>query len=72
MPNLITDRELLQDCLKAFEAIPVAAKAKKVLRDFGRKDEAWTGNRSHVLARYMTETIRLHLEDNNGRLSTNK
>ena len=63
MPNLITDRELLQDCLKAFEAIPVAAKSRKVLKDFGRKDEAWAGNRSHVLARYMAETIRAHLEE---------
>jgi hypothetical protein len=64
MANLITDRELLQDCLDAFEAIPVAARARKVLKKFGRKDEAWAGNRSHVLARYMAETIKLHLEQN--------
>ena len=61
MPNLISDRELLQDCLTAFEAIPVAAKSRSVLKKFGRKDEAWAGNRSHVLARYMAETIRDHL-----------
>ena len=62
MANLITDRELLKDCLDAFEAIPVAAKSRKVLKKLGRKDEAWAGNRSHVLARYMADTIRIHLE----------
>lgn len=61
MSNLITDRELLQDCLKAFKAIPVAAASRKVLK--GRKDEAWTGNCSHVLARYMAETIEAHLAE---------
>jgi hypothetical protein len=63
MPNLITDRELLQDCLDAFEAIPVAANARKILKKFEQKTAAYGGNRSHVLARYMAETIRLHLSE---------
>lgn len=61
MPNLITDRELLQDCLDAFEAVPVADKSRKVLKKFGQQSGAYAGNRSHLLANYMAKIIREHL-----------
>ena len=61
MANLISDRELLQDCADAFDAMPIAAASRKLLKKWGQKTEAYAGNRSHVLARYMAELIREHL-----------
>lgn len=61
MTNLITDRQLLQDCADAFDALPIAANSRKMLKRWN----VFAGNgnrRSHVLARYMAETIRLHLD----------
>ena len=66
VPNMITDRELLQDCLEAFDAMPVAAKSRKVLKKFGQEAQPYAGNRSHVLAAYMAAIIRRHLEDTRG------
>jgi hypothetical protein len=61
MANLITDRELLEECLTAFEAIPVAANSRKVLKKWGKVTAAYSGNRSHVLAGYMAQLIRDHI-----------
>lgn len=33
----MTDKELLQECLDAFEAIPVAHHARKMLKKIGEK-----------------------------------
>jgi hypothetical protein len=58
---MLTDRELLQDCLEAFDAIPVAAKARKMLKKIGQVPGAYAGNGSHILAAKMAESIRRHL-----------
>lgn len=58
-----TDKELLELCKKAFDAIPIAAKARRVLvEEFEGDAPAYSGNRSHVLARAMAEIISKHLE----------
>ncbi len=54
----MTDKELLEECLEAFEAIPIAAKARKVLKKIGQKPGAYAGNRSHILARHYADLIR--------------
>jgi hypothetical protein len=56
------DRELLENCLKAFDALKVdAAACRKVLARFGRKVEAYAGSGQYVLARHMADAIREHL-----------
>ena len=58
----MTDRELLVRCREAFEAIPVAAKARKLLIVVQGEDApAYAGNRSHVLARVMVDRINKQL-----------
>ena len=54
----MTDRDLLRMCLEAFEAIPVAAKARKMLKTLDRKPGAYAGNGSHILCREMAEIVR--------------
>ena len=54
----MTDREYLKMCLEAFEAIPVAAKARKMLKVLDRKPGAYAGNGSHILCREMADIIR--------------
>jgi hypothetical protein len=58
----MTDSELLAICQLAFEATPVADKAKKVLKKLGHESAPYAGNRSHVLARVMAEMIEKHLK----------
>lgn len=56
----MTDNELLDLCLAAFEAMPVADRAKKVLKTIGHTSAPYAGNRSHILARVMVEMIVEH------------
>lgn len=55
------DRDMLEQCLLAFAAIPVAAKARRQLKTMGVVAEAYAGNRSHVLATEMVKRLRAHL-----------
>lgn len=57
----ITDKELLQECLEAFRAIPIAADARKVLKKIGQAPGAWAGNGSHILAKHYANVIERHL-----------
>jgi hypothetical protein len=57
-----TDKELLAMCQAAFEAIPVAAKARKALKKLGCKPAAYAGNGSHILAETMAKMIDEHLQ----------
>jgi hypothetical protein len=57
-----TDREMLDECLRAFEAIPVSAKARKVLKAMGKTPGAYAGNGSHILAHQMVLRLREHLK----------
>ena len=59
----MTDRELLRKCLDAFEAIPVAAKARKLLKALDAKPAAYAGNGSHILCSTMAKIIAVHLGD---------
>ncbi len=58
----MTDKELLAMCWAAFEAIPVAHKARKVLRQLDRQPVAYAGNGSHILAGEMAKMIDEHLK----------
>jgi hypothetical protein len=55
------DRDILKQCLEAFEAIPVAASSRKMLKRLGVEPGAYAGNGSHLLARQMAKEIRRHL-----------
>ena len=57
----MTDRELLEDCLTAFVALPVAPASKRVLKRWGITHKPFAGSGSHLLARYMEKKIREHL-----------
>lgn len=58
----MTDKEMLAVCQVAFEAIPVAGKARKMLRKMEREPAAYAGNGSHSLAQTMAEMINEHLK----------
>jgi hypothetical protein len=58
----MTDKELLAMCQAAFEAIPVASQARKVLRKLDRIPEAYAGNGSHILSATMAKMIDDHLQ----------
>lgn len=58
----MTDKELLAACQLAFEAIPVAPKARQMLRKMDRQPVAYAGNGSHILAQTMAEMINEHLQ----------
>lgn len=58
----MTDKELLVICHKAFEAMPVAAKARKVLKALGSQPKAYAGNGSDILAKTMRDKIDEHLK----------
>jgi hypothetical protein len=62
MEMMMTDKELLAMCQAAFEAIPVAAKARKVLKKLDRTPGAYAGNGSHILATQMAAMINEHLQ----------
>ena len=58
----MTDRELLVMCIDAFNAIPVAARSRKLLVAIQGEDASpYAGNRSHVLAGVMKDKIEAHL-----------
>jgi hypothetical protein len=57
----MTDKELLEQCVAAFEAVPVARHADKVLRKLGFKWDGSATNRSRFLAGSMAKRIRSHL-----------
>ncbi len=57
----MTDKELLALCQEAFGAIPVAARARKVLKKLDRAPVAYAGNGSHILASEMAHLIDEHL-----------
>jgi hypothetical protein len=40
----MTDKELLSICMTAFEAMPIAAKSRKVLKKLDREPAAYAGN----------------------------
>ena len=46
----MSDLELLEECLLAFEAIPVSANARKILKKMGKTPGTYAGNGSHILA----------------------
>ena len=56
--ELIELENLLRLCLDAFEAIPVAAKARKMLKSLERKPAAYAGNGSHILCKEMAKIVR--------------
>jgi hypothetical protein len=58
----MTDRDLLLKAAMAFEAIPVAAKARKMLKFLDVTPAAYAGNGSHILASTLAKMIRDHLE----------
>lgn len=58
----MTDKELLAMCQAAFEAMPIAAKARKVLKKLEQKPAAYAGNGSHILASTMSKMIDEHLQ----------
>lgn len=55
------DRKLLEECLLAFEAIPVSAKSRKLLKEMGKTPGAYAGNGSHILAHEMVLKLCAHL-----------
>lgn len=58
----MTDKELLVLCREAFQSIPVAARARKVLKKLERAPVAYAGNGSHILATEMALMIDKHLQ----------
>jgi len=54
----MTDRDLLRMCIEAFEAIPIAAEARKMLKNLDRRPVSYAGNGSHILCREMIEIIK--------------
>ena len=59
----MTPDEMLRLCAEAFEAIPVAAKSRKVLKKLGEVPGAYAGNGSHILAAEMAKRVRRWLGD---------
>lgn len=49
----MTDIELLETCLLAFEAIPTSTASRKMLKKLGKVPGAYAGNGSHILAHQM-------------------
>ena len=62
MVKPMTDKELLAMCWAAFEAIPVAAKARKVLKKLEKTPKAYAGDGRHILAKTMADMIDEHLK----------
>lgn len=60
----MTDKELLQECLDAFRAIPVDAAARKTLKRIGHDPKWGVGNASQALAKHYVEEIERHLAAN--------
>jgi hypothetical protein len=63
-PTLLDDRELLAECLEAFDALASSApspRAKELLKKRGTPHEPFQGTSAYQLARTMAEAIRQHL-----------
>ena len=58
----MTDKELLTICQAAFEAMPIAAKARKILKKLDQVPVSYAGNGSHILAAVMAKMIDEHLQ----------
>jgi len=58
----MTDTELLAICQAAFEAIPIAAASRKMLKKLGEQPGAYAGNGSHILAKTVAKMIDEHLK----------
>jgi hypothetical protein len=57
----MTDKELLVLCQEAFAAMPVAARARKLLKKLDKIPQAYPGNGSHILAQVMSHLVYEHL-----------
>jgi hypothetical protein len=57
----MTDRELLQQCLAAFEAISTASTSRKLLKLLGNSPVVYAGTGPHLLAAEMSRRLRTHL-----------
>lgn len=59
----MTDRDLLELCAIAFDAIPQAAKSRRVMKKHLKMTPgAYAGNGSHLLAKAMADKVCLHLK----------
>lgn len=58
----MTDKELLAICQAAFEAIPIAAKSRKMLKKLDKTPASYAGNGSHILAATVAKMIDEHLQ----------
>ena len=58
----MTDQELLAMCQAAFEAIPIAARSRKILKKLDQVPVSYAGNGSHILAAVMAKMIDEHLK----------
>lgn len=61
MSKATSDRELLDDCLTAFAAVPTSKMARKVLKSWGLTPKAYAGDGRIILADYMAIKIREHI-----------
>jgi hypothetical protein len=66
---MIEAHDLLKQCLEAFEAIPVAANSRKMLRKLGVVPGVYAGNGSHLLAGVMVVEIRKFLAESRAGVS---
>lgn len=57
----MTDKELLAICQTAFEAIPVANRAHKVLRQLDLRPEYYAGDPRRILSAEVARMIDKHL-----------
>lgn len=60
---MMTDREMLEDCLEAFNAITVSKDARKLLRKWGQNPGAYAGDGRHILAAYIAKKISEHFAE---------
>jgi hypothetical protein len=63
-PTLLDDKELLAECLEAFEALASSTPshhAKQLLKKRGTPQKPFNGTSALQLARVMTEALRKHL-----------
>lgn len=61
MSTATSDRELLDDCLAAFTAIPTAPSARRLMKKWGLSPAAYAGDGRTILAEYMVRKIGEHI-----------
>lgn len=54
--------KLLMECIDAFEAIPVSATSRKLLKKWGKTPGAYAGDGRHILAHEMVLKLCAHLK----------